>query len=118
MKRIEINILKSTDALDAFATAWHAAEAGNEMTPRLAFGSLRELFSAISSKRLDLLRFVAAHEGLNVRQLAQSLQRDYKNVHTDVAHLMELGLLTRHEDGTLIAPYDEILIHAELRDAA
>jgi hypothetical protein len=32
-------------------------------------------------------------------------------------HLEALGLLTRHADGTLTAPYDEILIHAELRAA-
>ena len=118
MKRLEINVLRPTDALDAFATAWNAAEAGGEVSPRLAFGSLRELFSAISAKRLDLLRFVATHEGLNVRQLAQSLRRDYKNVHTDVARLVALGLLTHGKDGTLAAPYDEILIHAELREAA
>lgn len=118
MKRIEISVMKPADALDAFATAWHAAEAGSEVTPRLVFGSLRELFTAISAKRLDLLRYVARHEGLNIRQLAQSVQRDYKNIHTDVTHLVELGLLTRHGDGTLTAPYDEILIHAELRNAA
>jgi predicted transcriptional regulator len=118
MKQIEIQVLKPTEAVDAFAAAWHTAAAGGEVPPRLAFGSLRELFSAISAKRLDLLRHIATHEGLNVRQLAHSLRRDYKNVHTDVVHLEALGLLTRHEDGTLTAPYDEILIHAELRAAA
>jgi predicted transcriptional regulator len=118
MKQIEIQVLTPTEAADAFATAWHRVEAGGEVTPRLAFGSLRELFSAISAKRLDLLRYVAMHEGLNVRQLAHALRRDYKNVHTDVVHLEALGLLTRDEDGSLTAPYDEILIHAELRAAA
>ena len=118
MNRIEISVLKPNAALGAFAETWHAAEAGQEVKPRLAFGSLRELFSAITEKRLDLLRHVAAHERLNVRQLAQSLRRDYKNVHTDVTGLVELGLLERREDGTLSAPYDEIVIHAGIRDAA
>lgn len=65
-----------------------------------------------------MLRHVAAHERLNVRQLAQSLGRDYKNVYTDVSRLVDLGLLERDLDGMLSAPYDEIVIHAGIRDAA
>jgi len=118
MSRIEISVLKPDAALRAFAGTWHVAEAGHEAAPRLAFGSLRELFSAITEKRLDLLRHLAVHEGLNLRQLAKSLGRDYKNVHTDVTSLVELGLLDRGADGTLSAPYDEIVIHAGIRDAA
>jgi len=52
------------------------------MVPRLAFGSLRELFSAITENRLEMLRFVATNENLNTRQLSQQLGRDYKNVYT------------------------------------
>jgi len=118
MNRIDISVLKSEAALRTFATTWHVAEAGQEAVPQLAFGTLRELFSAITEKRLELLRHVAAYAGLNVRQLAKSLQRDYKNVHTDVSSLLELGLLDRGEDGTLSTPYDEIVIHAGIRDAA
>ena len=33
-------------------------------------------------------------------------------------HQRQASWLTRHEDGSLTAPYDEILIHAELRAAA
>lgn len=118
MNRIEISVLKPDAALRAFAETWHGAEAGQTVAPKLTFGSLRELFSAITEKRLDLLRHIAAHEGLNVRQLAQSMRRDYKGVHTDVTSLVELGLLDRREDGSLSTPYDEILIHAGIRDAA
>jgi len=118
MNRIEISVLKPDTALHTFAGTWQAAEAGHAVTPRLAFGSLRELFSAITEKRLDLLRHLAIHEGLNVRQLAKSLGRDDKNVHTDVMSLVELGLVDRDADGTLSTPYDEIVIHAGIRDAA
>jgi predicted transcriptional regulator len=118
MNRIEVGVLTPEAALRAFADTWHATEVGEDVTPRLVFGSLRELFSTITEKRLDLLRYVASHEGLNVRQLALSLGRDYKNVHTDVSNLVDLGLLERGGDGTLSTPYDEIVIHAGIRDAA
>jgi predicted transcriptional regulator len=118
MNRIEIEVLKPQAALDAFSDTWRSVQAGEPMTPRLAFGSLRELFSAITEKRLELLRYVAMHEGLNTRQLAQQLERNYKNVYTDVADLVHLGLLEKDNRGGLTAPYDEIVIHTCIRDAA
>ena len=118
MNKIEISVLKPDAALRAVAETWHAAEADRAATPQLAFGSLRELFSAITEKRLDLLRHVASHESLNIHQLSRSLERDYKNVHTDVIELVDLGLLERSDSGRLSTPFDEIVIHAGIRDAA
>ena len=34
------------------------------------------------------------------------LERDYKNVHTDVARLVELGLIERRADGGVAVPWD------------
>lgn len=118
MSRIEIEVLKSQAALKTFVETWRRAESGEAVTPRLAFGSLRSLFSAITEKRLEMIRFVAAHEGLNTRQVAQQLGRDYKNVYTDAKDLVELGLLDKDARGGLTAPFDEIVIHAAVRDAA
>ncbi len=118
MNRIEILVLKPQAALDTFAKTWRHMEAGKETKPRLTFGSLRELFSAITEKRLELLRYVATHESLNVRQLAEGLGWNYKIVHTNVRELVEMGLLEKSEHGRLTAPFDEIVIHAELRDVA
>ena len=92
MKAIGITVLKPSGGLQGFAATWRQLEGGSAMVPRLAFGSLRELFSAITEKRLELLRFVA--------------------------ELVELGLLERDVDGHLSAPFDEIVIHGGIRDAA
>ena len=43
----------------------------------------------------------------NVRELAQALGRDYKNVHGDVAILETAGLLVR-EGGKLTAPWEQV----------
>ena len=48
-----------------------------------------------SEKRIELLRHVARRVGLNIRQLAESLGRDYKNVHGDVTALLDWGLLEK-----------------------
>jgi len=118
MKRIEIEIMRSSDALKAAVNIWHKAKSGKRLTPRISFGSIKDLFSAITEKRLELLRRVAEQQGiLNTRQLAQMLGRDYKNVHTDVGALEELGLIEKGEKGVLTVPYDEIVIHAGLTEA-
>lgn len=118
MNRIEVEVLKSKAALDAFAETWRRVDSNEDVTPRLAFASLNDLFSALTEKRLELMRFVASHEGLNTHRLAQKLERNYKNVHTDVAALVELGLLEKDERGALTAPFDDIVIHVGIRDAA
>ncbi len=118
MNRIEIEVLSSRAALAAFTRSWRQTRAGRKATPRLAFGSIAELFSAVSEKRLELIRHVATNEGLQIRPLSRALERDYKNVHTDVQALIELGLLEKDERGGLHAPFDEIVIRAGLRNAA
>ena len=102
MKRIEIEIMRSSDALNAAIDTWHIAESGKHVTPRISFGSIKDLFSAITEKRLELLRYVAEQkEVVNIRQLAQALDRDYKNVHTDVSELEKLGLIEKDVKGVL-----------------
>ena len=119
MKRLEIEIMPSSDALNTAIDAWRQTEAGSTATPRISFGSIRDLFSAITEKRLELLRYLAQRQNsLNTRQLAQALGRDYKNVHTDISELELLGLITKDKKGRLSAPYDEIVIHAGLTRAA
>ena len=118
MNRIEIEVLRGRAALAGFKQAWRRAAGGKSGASRLAFGNLAQLFSAITEKRLELVRHVAAHDGLNTRKLAGELKRDYKNVYMDVQALTELGLLDKGERGKLTAPFDEIVIRAELREAA
>ena len=104
--------------MQAFTRTWRQAERGKTATSRIAFGSWAEVFSAITEKRLELVRHVLGHERMNTRQVAQALGRDYKNVYMDVRALVQIGLLARDSRGRLSAPFDEIVIRAALRDAA
>ena len=88
------------------------------MTPtiystELTFPTIQTMLETLSPRRLDLLRHVRQHGANNVRELAQALARDYKNVHQDVAVLEAAGLLIR--DGRkLSAPWDELQAHVSL----
>ena len=48
-----------------------------------------------------------------IYELAKRLQRDYKNVHTDVTQLARLGLIGRRDDGLVAVSWD--LLRAELK---
>ena len=71
------------------------------------------MLETLSPRRLDLLRHVRQHGAKNVRELAQALGRDYKNVHQDVAVLEATGLLIR-DDRKLSTPWDKLQAHASL----
>lgn len=121
MKRIEISVGRGLKAaLKEFTEIARRVERGEKLSPavpQLRFSSINQLFSAITERRLEMIRYVAAHRGLNTRQVAQALERDYKNVHTDVSALCDYGLLRKDSRGRLSAPYDEIVIRADIRRA-
>jgi predicted transcriptional regulator len=118
MNHIEVTVMTPQSALDTFADTWRHAKEPQAVTPRLAFSSLHELFSAITEKRLELLRHVGSHPGLDVHALAHTMGWDEADVRADAAQLVELGLLEQDEQGGLSAPFDEIVIHAPIRSAA
>jgi len=88
-----------------------------EATATLNFASFKLLNDTITEQRMELLRFVAQHEGLGIRQLAMETQRDDKSLQGDIQLLCKLGLLEK-QDGTLSAPFDEVVLHYSLREAA
>ena len=49
----------------------------------------------------------------SIYELARRLERDYKNVHTDVTQLAALGVIERQDDGRVAVAWD--VVRAELR---
>jgi predicted transcriptional regulator len=118
MKRIFVEVMTSKESLKRIARTWRSAKGGKAVGPVIGLTSIGELSALLTPKRMELLKYVAEHGPLSVRRLATALERDYKNVHTDVAELEASYLLSRDDDGRITAPYDEIVIKAPLRDAA
>jgi predicted transcriptional regulator len=118
VKKLFVEVMSSESALKRFSKAWKAAAGVGASDTVIGVGSIAELTTLLTPKRLELLRYVALNPGLSIRALGQALGRDYKNVHTDVCELEARQLIGRAEDGSLSAPYDEIIIRAPLRKAA
>jgi predicted transcriptional regulator len=112
---LELRVGAAADALDRFEAAWNRVlEGGRPVTLRvLSVQTLPLLLQTLTAARWALLERLRAQGPLTVYQLAKRLGRDYKNVHTDVARLLELGLVERGEDGRVAVGWDTV--RAELR---
>jgi len=116
-RTVEVRIEGAGEALDRFEAAWIHLDAGGQLAPRriLALPDLPALLRTLTPLRWQLLERLAAEGPLSVYALAKRLQRDYKNVHTDVVQLDALGLIERR--GARVAvPWDAV--RAELRLSA
>jgi len=114
-KQLEIRLGAAGDALDRFEAAWHRVEEGRAMRPLhvLSFENLPLTLKTLSPARWDLLQRLNAEGPLSIYQLAKRLERDYKNVHTDVTQLAAIRLIERQADGRVAVPWE--LLRAELR---
>lgn len=97
-------------SLARFSAAWKAAEKGRPTGPvhNLTVAGLDALLGVLTPRRLVLLKSLHQAGAVTVRALATRLARDYKNVHTDVAALEQVGLVVRDVDNRITAPWAEV----------
>jgi predicted transcriptional regulator len=74
------------------------------------------LLKNLTPARWTLLEAVKHSGPMSINELARLLARNYKNVHTDVTRLLELGLIERIQDQQIAVAWDTIT--AEMRLAA
>jgi predicted transcriptional regulator len=103
-KKVTRNLLKNAEA----------GASADDPIHRVYFTSAEDLFSALSPKRMELLKFLKKGGPLSCRKLATLLNRAYANVHEDVRQLSQLELIQKDDDQKLIVPWDEIDIAVPL----
>jgi predicted transcriptional regulator len=117
-KEIQVGVGNAAATAKGFIDAWKRAELGETMKAehRLYFESLETLLKTLTQGRWVLLKTLRTKGPMSVRGLAKELGRDYKNVHTDVRLLEEVGLVGRTKDEKVEVPWDTV--EAQLRLAA
>lgn len=118
MKKIQVSIGSVAQALDRFEQAWGEAQGpgGRTAQVRLSFESLPALLKNLTPARWTLLGQLKRDGPLSINELARRLARHYKNTHTDVTRLIDLGLIERRSDGLVAVGWD--IVTAEMRLAA
>ena len=117
-KVIQIGAGDAAATAKGFIDAWKRAEGGEKMKAEhhLYFEDLETLLKTLTQGRWVLLKTLRTKGPMSVRALAKELGRDYKNVHTDVRRLEEVGLVGRTKDKNVKVPWD--IVEAQLRLAA
>ncbi len=114
-RTLRLRISPQADALDRFEAAWHLASGRTPPPPLavLSFADLPRLLKALTPARWALLARLKQSGPVSVYALAKSLGRDYKNVHTDVTRLLQLGLIEKTAGARVRVAWDAV--RAELR---
>ena len=113
-RRLDIRVGRGGDALDRFEAGWNRLAEGRRLPELtvLTLDDLPRLVATLTPARWALVARLRDAGPLSIYELAKRLARDYKNVHTDVSRLIELGLIARASDGRVSVPWD--VVRAEL----
>jgi predicted transcriptional regulator len=117
MKAI-IEVAKRGSAVRAARKQIASSRKGEAPDYRLSFETARALFADLTPARLDLLDTLRRVGPCSVYGLAKSADRNYSNVHTDIARLEEIGLVERTDDGSVSVPYESVEILVPLAQVA
>ena len=117
-KQIQISVDDATTTAKGFIDAWKRAERGRKVKAehRLNFEDLNTLLKILTSGRWVLLKTLRKNGPMSVRALSKEIGRNYKNVHTDVRRLEQIGLIGRTKDSRIEVPWD--IVEARLKLAA
>ena len=65
----------------------------DDAQPLLNFGSYAELSRLLSQKNLELMEAIFEHEPESIREAAELVDRDYKQVHRNLSELEDIGVI-------------------------
>lgn len=101
-----------------FIGAWNGALAGDaKEISRITILDLESFATALTPRRLELLKALRSNGPSSVRALAFALKRDYKSVHRDVELLIGAGLVTRTARDQVAVGWDKIVAEIDLAAA-
>ncbi len=106
---VRVNLARARDAMEAL-------QQGRRPKPHFAvgFAEVGQMLAVFTPKRWELIAKLREIGPVTTAQLARALERDYKNVHADVAALSEWLAVQRAEDGLIYVPWTEIIVDMKL----
>ncbi len=114
MKTVTFGVSDLKSAGRHFVEAW---KTGKPQGSFISFASVELMFRVLTEKRWELIKAMAGHGPMSVREAARRVERDVKAVHGDVQALLKAGVLWKTEDGKIEFPFDRIHIDAMVKAA-
>lgn len=84
----------------------------------IAFETMDLFLETMTSDRWRLLQALKVAGTVSVRSLSQLLERDYREVHSDVRALIEAGLIESNTEDDIFVPWDRVTAEMVLGVAA
>ena len=117
---LHVAISSPEESLAHFAKVWNTAAGGKRVKPYngIGFESIAQFAAALTPQRWLLVNALKSSGPSSIYALAKKLERHYKNVHTDVTALVQLGIIEKDAEGKVFVPWDEIDVNMPLARAA
>lgn len=119
MKTLTVRLGTMSDIRSRLAAASDRALAGKpvDVQPALNFGSYEDMHRVLAPARLAIVKALAGHGSLSIREVARRVGRDVQAVHRDVTTLINAGVIDRTESGVEF-PYENIHFDFDVSAAA
>lgn len=106
---VHANLARAREAMEAL-------QQGRRPKPHfaVAFAEVGQMLAVFTPKRWELIAKLCEIGPVTTAQLARTLERDYKNVHADVAALSEWLAVQRDDEGRVCVPWAEIIVDMKL----
>ena len=108
------------DAGARAAATMRSIARGEKVQPHFGinFEQIGQMLAAFTPKRWELIAALREAGPLTIAELARRLDRDYKNVHTDVNQLIDRMAVARGDDGRVSVPWSGIVVDMKLPERA
>ncbi len=119
-KKIKITIKTLEESFKEFKDFARNLDKGiiKKQTPELSFVNFETFKRFLTQKRLELLSIIKSTKPKSINDLANKVQRDFKNVYEDIKILDTLGLIKMKKTNSGIMPivvYDELDLKIPLK---
>ena len=94
-----------------------AALKGKKQEARISFATPELLWRVLTAKRWELLKVMAGHGPMTIREVARRVRRDVKAVHADVHALRKAGVLDKTSEGRIEFRFDAVRVDFTLHAA-
>jgi len=110
-EKLQNKILKSrcnTPQMIKDYMIWAALNQANPVLIERCRIAREELFTYLTPRRMELLEYLSANPLNSIKDLAEILDRDYKNVYDDVLALEKFGLIEFIKEGKNKSPVTKV----------
>lgn len=104
------------ESLAKAASVMEALERNEPVTTHFGIGftEIGTMLGILTPKRWELIGILREQGAMSVAELARRSGRNYKNVHQDVALLLEWHILEHNQHGLIHAPFDELVLDVKM----